>query len=202
VRFEPLQSATGDPAQLQQWYDFPADKFALERPMNGLTADNECEGANADVVLFLCTGNYYRSRFAEILFNHLAREREMPWRAESRGLDLKIGTRNVGPLSVHARDACAARGLPLPEPLRMPAAAREGDFASARLVVALKEAEHRPYLARLFPDWHDRVRYWHVHDLDASSADIAMAELEALVRALVNELAPPTRSDTEKRAAP
>jgi protein-tyrosine-phosphatase len=141
-------------------------------------------------VLFLCTGNYYRSRFAEILFNHVTRERGMKWRAESRGLDLKIGTRNVGPLSVHARNACAIRGLSLPEPLRMPLAACEEDFASAQLVIALKEAEHRRYLARLFPQWQDRVRYWHVHDLDAASADVAMAGLERHVRALVDELAP------------
>ena len=43
-------------------------------------------------VLFLCTGNYYRSRFAAILFNHLARERSSPWSASSRGL--KIGFTN------------------------------------------------------------------------------------------------------------
>jgi protein-tyrosine phosphatase len=141
------------------------------------------------IVLFLCTGNYYRSRFAEILFNRLARDGGMNWRAESRGLDVKIGIHNVGPLSVHARSACAARGLALPEPLRMPLSVCEVDLTSARLVVAMKESEHRPYLSRLFPDWQDRVRYWQVHDLDAASADVAMAELEALVRGLVNELA-------------
>ena len=37
-------------------------------------------------VLFLCTGNYYRSRFAEILFNQLAPTRGLNWRADSRGL--------------------------------------------------------------------------------------------------------------------
>ena len=37
-------------------------------------------------VLFLCTGNYYRSRFAEILFNHLAGQSKLAWRADSRGL--------------------------------------------------------------------------------------------------------------------
>ena len=34
-------------------------------------------------VLFLCTGNYYRSRYAEELFNHLARGENLPWRASS-----------------------------------------------------------------------------------------------------------------------
>jgi protein-tyrosine phosphatase len=140
-------------------------------------------------VLFLCTGNYYRSRFAEILFNHLASERGLPWRAESRGLDLKVGTQNVGPLSKHTVRACAARGLSLSDPLRMPMSVCEEDLTAARLVIAVKEAEHRPYLAKLFPQWVERVRYWHVHDLDAATPEQAMAELEGLVRTLVDELA-------------
>ena len=138
-------------------------------------------------VLFLCTGNYYRSRFAEILFNHLAAERGLPWRADSRGLDLKIG-RNVGPLSVHTRHACRTRRLPLPKPLRMPQALSEEDLCAATVVVAVKEAEHRRYLQQQFPDWADRVRYWHVHDLDQSEAGAAMQDLEDRVRSLVAEL--------------
>ncbi|MEJ7592066.1 MAG: low molecular weight phosphatase family protein, partial [Planctomycetaceae bacterium] len=30
-------------------------------------------------VLFLCTGNYYRSRYAEILFNAKAEEMGLEW---------------------------------------------------------------------------------------------------------------------------
>jgi protein-tyrosine phosphatase len=141
----------------------------------------------AQVVLFLCTGNYYRSRFAEILFNHLADQRQLPWRAESRGLDLKIG-RNIGPISEHTVKACRSRGLPLPEPLRLPEALCETDLRDAKLVIAVKEAEHRRYLQRLFPDWADRVRYWHIHDLDAAGPDAAMQELEDRVRSLLAEL--------------
>jgi protein-tyrosine phosphatase len=141
----------------------------------------------SDIVLFLCTGNYYRSRFAEILFNHLAGERGATWRAASRGLDLKIG-RNVGPLSPFARAACEARGLALPKPLRLPKAVCEEDLRAARVVVAVKEGEHRRYLQRLFPAWADRVRYWQVHDLDCSAADAAMAQLEEHVRSLLSEL--------------
>jgi protein-tyrosine phosphatase len=141
-----------------------------------------------DVVLFLCTGNYYRSRFAEVLFNHLARERGPRWRAESRGLDLAIGVHNVGPISPHTRRACELRNLPLPEPLRGPLALCEDDLRRARLVVAVKEAEHREYLKRLFPHWADRARYWHVHDLDAATADDALAQLERHVSALFDEL--------------
>ncbi len=45
-------------------------------------------------VLFLCTGNYYRSRFAEALFNSVAGRMGLPWRASSRGLALERGVNN------------------------------------------------------------------------------------------------------------
>lgn len=51
-------------------------------------------------VLFLCTGNYYRSRYAEILFNSVAGRMGLPWRASSRGLALERGVNNVGPMAV------------------------------------------------------------------------------------------------------
>ncbi|MBD3320550.1 MAG: hypothetical protein GF350_05575 [Chitinivibrionales bacterium] len=37
-------------------------------------------------ILFLCTGNYYRSRFAEILFNTISGALELEWKAISRGV--------------------------------------------------------------------------------------------------------------------
>ena len=50
-------------------------------------------------LLFLCTGNYYRSRFAEILFNSVAQQEGLPWEAGSRGLALERGFNNVGPIA-------------------------------------------------------------------------------------------------------
>ena len=37
-------------------------------------------------VLFVCSGNYYRSRLAEILFNHEAAAAGLAWESGSRGL--------------------------------------------------------------------------------------------------------------------
>src|ERR1051326_4132468 len=62
-------------------------------------------------VLFLCTGNYYRSRYAELLFNSVAGKMSLPWKASSRGLALERGVNNVGPIAASAVEALEARGL-------------------------------------------------------------------------------------------
>ena len=138
-------------------------------------------------VLFLCTGNYYRSRFAAILFNHLARGNSLPWRATSRGL--KIGwPGNIGPLSPHTERRLAEMAIPFDDARHMPLQCRERDLGAADLVIALKEAEHRAMLADRFAAWADRVTYWHVHDVDAAHPDDALREIERLVHDLIDRL--------------
>src|SRR5689334_14306119 len=103
-------------------------------------------------VLFLCTGNYYRSRFAEILFNSVAGRMGLPWRASSRGLALERGVNNVGPMAASAVQALEALGVRAAEAVsRPPAQVTTGDLGGAALIVALKHAEHLPLLHERFP---------------------------------------------------
>jgi protein-tyrosine phosphatase len=56
-------------------------------------------------------GNYCRSRFAEHLFNWLAAKSALPWRADSRGLQVgKAG--NIGPISRFAVEGLTLCGIP------------------------------------------------------------------------------------------
>jgi protein-tyrosine phosphatase len=77
----------------------------------------------------------------------------------------------------------------LPEPLRDPMHCFDEDLSAADLVVALKEAEHRPMLAQNFSGWEDRVQYWHIHDVDQAHPDVALVEIENEVRSLIDRLA-------------
>jgi protein-tyrosine phosphatase len=140
-------------------------------------------------VLFLCTGNYYRSRHAEVLFDHHAKAAGLPWRAASRGLAIEFGVNNVGPMSKATAARLAALGIPHEPYVRLPLSLTEADLAAAHLVVALKEAEHRPLMTERFPGWVERVEYWAVHDLDAATPEQALPEIEDRVRALVARLA-------------
>ena len=140
-------------------------------------------------VLFLCTGNFYRSRFAEELFNHLAAANDLPWRADSRALAIERGTENFGPMSQHTLEALRQRGIRPSEPMRFPLPLSEVDLQKAGRVVALKEAEHRPLMEQRFAAYADQVEYWHIHDLDAAMPQEALMEVEQQVRELIPRLA-------------
>lgn len=136
-----------------------------------------------NTVLFLCSGNYYRSRFAEHLFNAIADRDQLPWRADSRGLVVGQAG-NIGPISRYAVRGLEQRGIHLDGSPRFPVQVTEQDLGQANLIIALKEAEHRRMLAEQFPTWVERVEYWHVHDLDCAEPDEALAQLEREVVAL------------------
>jgi protein-tyrosine phosphatase len=139
-------------------------------------------------VLFLCSANYYRSRFAEHLFNWLARQSGLSWQADSRGL-LVDHWGEVGEISAHAVDALRSRGIPINGNGRRPRQLKETDLDNSDLVVAVKQAEHRPLISAQFPAWADRVEYWHVDDLDCAGPEEAIPLLEERVRELVERLA-------------
>ena len=64
----------------------------------------------------------------------------------------------------------------------------EDDLRDADLIIALKEAEHRPMLQQHFAGWEDRAEYWHIHDVDQAHADEALGEISQLVEQLVERL--------------
>lgn len=145
----------------------------------------------SSTILFLCTGNYYRSRFAEVLFNQRAREAGLAWRATSRGIATELGVNNVGPLSFFARRELDRLGIRSPEMERFPCQVTAADLEQADRVIALDAKEHRPMMQQRYPDWADRIEYWHVADLEWSPPEVALATLTADMATLLERLKSP-----------
>lgn len=137
-------------------------------------------------VLFICTGNYYRSRFAEALFNHHALRRRLGWSAFSRGLAVQPQPHELSPLSRRALDDLGVdAGKHTPSP---PTSLSRTDLEASRVVVALKEAEHRYRMGEQFPDWESRIHYWNVHDLDAAGPETTLPEIERRVLRMLHNI--------------
>ena len=136
-------------------------------------------------LLFLCTGNYYRSRFAEYYFRDQANRLGLAWSVDSRALN--PSPLNVGPLSQYTIAECERLGIGT-DPLRDPMLLTAADLERSHLTIAVKELEHRPLMRSKFPDWEDRIEYWQVHDLDCAGPEIALPELRILVDQLIVRL--------------
>lgn len=135
-------------------------------------------------ILFICTGNYYRSRYAEIFFNHLAAKKQINWFADSRGLEASAG-RNVGPISTFTLRYLAHQGILLQEPIRFPMQLEEKDLQVAGLIIAVNRVEHQPMMEKQFPAWAERVTYWDVADLDVTDSESALASIERSINLLI-----------------
>jgi protein-tyrosine phosphatase len=143
--------------------------------------------------MFLCTGNYYRSRYAEELFNYLAKEDGLNWNSFSRGAAERGSPENIGPMARYALRALTAKGITPEGAARDPQPCSPMDFENAELVIALKEAEHRPLIERRFPQFADRVVYWHVHDIEFMQPSLALAMIDDQINGLILTLSSRTQ---------
>src|SRR5260370_20225405 len=105
----------------------------------------------AKPVLFICTANHFRIRFAEAVFNHEAAKRKLPHRAVSRGI--LFCTPLFDSIHPHARRALQKLGIELTHTGPCPVQLKADDFAQACLVIALCEREHRPMMQEFHPQW-------------------------------------------------
>jgi protein-tyrosine phosphatase len=135
-------------------------------------------------ILFLCTGNYYRSRFAEFVWNHMERQAPSGWQADSRGLCIALGAGNVGTVSLHTIRGLQRRGIDLAGPLRSPLQVELSDFTAFDRVVAMSASEHRKMVVDQFPRWADSVDYWDIEDVAFCEPETALSKLEDRIREL------------------
>jgi protein-tyrosine phosphatase len=137
-------------------------------------------------VLFVCTGNHYRSRFAAALFNQKVHDADLPWRAISRGLNLMPSQFGISSL---ARRELIKRGVSPDLCKGEPKALAEEDLENSDLIVLMNESEHRPMMEKQFPMRDDRkIRYWHIGDTGEMNPLKACQEMTRDVEEVVRTL--------------
>jgi protein-tyrosine phosphatase len=134
-------------------------------------------GSSEQRLLFLCTGNYYRSRFAEEYWNARAEQESLAWRAASRALADQLGSENPGTMSADALAELARLGIEARQALRSPLPMRGEEFVRYARVIALDGEEHRPMVLRSFPAHVERIEYWDIGDLWKEEPRSAMRRL-------------------------
>ena len=154
-------------------------------------------------VLFLCTGNYFRSRFSELLFRDLIAKHQCSDAVEvtSAGLNVTPDSGNVGAMAPEAIQALAERDISVdPAVLPMPHQVERNELDAADVVVAVDEAAHRPMVQAQFPEREQAVRFWTVKDLGEEEGGEEeggdpISQLERQVQQLFSELVQDTEAE-------
>lgn len=136
-------------------------------------------------ILFICTGNFYRSRFAEAVFNHHAILEGLSWTAFSRGLAIHLAEGSLSPFTLHA---LTARQIDLRHTGPDRTSLSDDDFLQSERQIAMDRAEHYPMMQQCFPKWADKILYWDVSDLPLRQPYEALPEIELRVTQLFEEI--------------
>jgi protein-tyrosine phosphatase len=137
-------------------------------------------------VTFVCTGNYYRSRFAEALFNQKAHAANLNWHASSRGLNLvpwQLG------ISHYTKEELLKRGVSKDFWSSTPKKLTRGDITASDCIILMDETEHRRVFEKNFPQSDDsKIQYWHIPDSGQLKPALACARMSTEIDQLLESL--------------
>lgn len=141
-------------------------------------------------ILFLCTANYYRSRFAELYCNHLAELWGLGVRADSAGLEMaKWRDFNPGDLSEYTLETLKTLGASVAHPPRAPQQFELRMMDGGAREIALCAREHRPMVVRDFPAALERIEFWTVEDVEFEPPARALARIRESVEHCLRDYA-------------
>ena len=134
---------------------------------------------------FLGVTNHCASRFAEILFNHLASEQLLNFSSVSRGVMTKYET---DPIDPKALNALMARGIPLSSNLRLPTTLKKSDLQDSDYIILVSSHELAAGIKRTNDIKEKKVIEWHFDKVGSLSPSELFPALEAEVYLLARRL--------------
>lgn len=126
-------------------------------------------------VVFICTGNFYRSRYAEAYFNCKAAWKKAPYKAISRGFRVDP---DLGPISTFALLRIVERGISADCFENRAKMLYQGDIESNDIAICMYEKEHKPMAEIFCESVEDRIIYWNIPDINENSSNKTLDLIE------------------------
>jgi protein-tyrosine phosphatase len=95
--------------------------------------------------------------------------------------------KNKGVISPHTLSYLEVLNIATHE-VGTPTKLEDADFRNATCIIAMDEKEHRDMMIRFFPDWIDKVEFWHFEDDYLVNPLQVLPALKGKVEALVQTL--------------
>lgn len=137
-------------------------------------------------ILFVCTGNIFRSRFAEEVFNHLCKINGVDATAFSAGL--QVGRYKQRKIYWPAMNELERLKI---EPLRSNEESVHIDDIDVSIydqIICMDEEEHKPMVRSNELLSGFTFQYWNIVDMPKVSSDISLPKCYKKVESLIDQL--------------
>ena len=137
-------------------------------------------------ILFVCTANIFRSRFAEEVFNFLAAEERIPAKAFSAGL--KVGAYHVRKIHRPAVEQLDKFNIKPKRPNELSVHIDEEELTKYDQLICMDEAEHKPMVLSNSKLKEFNFEYWDIIDEPKVQSDVSLPICYSKVNELVDGL--------------
>ena len=137
-------------------------------------------------ILFVCTANIFRSRFAEEVFNFLAIKERIPAKAFSAGL--KVGEYHVRKIYRPALEQLTKFNIKPKRPNELSVHINEVQLSKYDLLICMDEAEHKPMILSNSKLNDINFEYWDIIDEPKVQSDVSLPICFSKVKELVDGL--------------
>lgn len=148
-------------------------------------------------VCFVCTGNYYRSRFAEATFNFMAKECGEEYVAESRGLNVSAADKvanDYGELSPYTKNKMEELDIPISFTSSKRQPISKQDLKDFDIIVVMDRSEHFSMVKSFVGEDEDMIlsaknfKYWAIKDVFDWEPEETLGAILANVNKFFNEI--------------
>ncbi len=140
---------------------------------------------NGKTVLFICTANFFRSRYAEAYFNCMADWNKSPHKAISGGVSIDP---LIGPMSSYTMYRMVERGIDAKCSSPQSKRVYSGDIDAADIAICVYEKEHKPMMELLYESVENQIVYWSIPDINEISPNQSLDLVEKNVDVLFNTI--------------